>query len=485
MTKIRFSKNIQSLLGGDYLLVVGSMKTLQDGSRLDCLPEELMRLAVDLMTDLDAGERGAAAGTLTGGTPRKLAIGALPDEVSRYNSPARAEAIRRVVAQTQTGKKGKAGILLLLDDAQHWLAAANAVARTLPLYHANKRKGPEPILTLVAMGPDEATLSTPAPIKATVESSREAARLVDAPPTEMHPGQMQKEATRITRGAERVTRKAIIGPRLLDERLGCLHAVGRTAVQPPRLVILTYKPKKPSKTHVALVGKGITYDTGGLSLKTGGHMVGMKTDMGGAAAVLGAFNVLARSGCRHKVSALLCLAENAVGPGAYKPDDIIRAHSGLSVEINNTDAEGRLVLADGVSYAARKLKADVILDAATLTGAQLVATGKLHAGLMCSDGELEQTLVQAGKDSGDLVHPLPFAPEFYRQEFQSAVADMRNSVANRANAQTSCAGQFIHWHMQDTGARWAHVDLAGPATLGKRATGFGVALLSEAVRQLK
>jgi probable aminopeptidase NPEPL1 len=213
-------------------------------------------------------------------------------------------------------------------------------------------------------------------------------------------------------------------------------------------------------------------------------MVGMKSDMGGAAAVLGAFNVLARSGCRHKLSAVLCLAENAVGPSAYKPDDILRAHSGLSVEVNNTDAEGRLVLADGVSYAARVLGADTILDAATLTGAQLVATGKLHAGLMSNDGGLEDLMVEAGRASGDLVHPLPFAPEFYKPEFSSAVADMRNSVANRANAQASCAGQFIYWHIEDTGTRWAHVDLAGPSMLGKRATGLGVALLSEAVRRL-
>jgi len=484
MTKIRFTKSIARLLDGDYLLIVGTESTLRDGSVLDCLPEEHMRLALDLLTDLKPGERGAAAGTLTGSTPRKLAVGVLPDSVSRHNSPARAEAIRRVVSLSSTGTRGKAGLLLFLDEPDHLLPAANAIARALPMYHANKRANPEPILTIAAVGPGERTLTASAQVKTTVESSREAARLVDYPPSEMHPGKMQKEATRILRGCERVTRKAIVGNRLLDAGLGCLHAVGRTALEAPRLVVLTHKPKRSTKKHIALVGKGITYDTGGLSLKTGGHMVGMKSDMGGAAAALGAFNVLARSGCRHKLSAVLCLAENAVGPSAYKPDDILRAHSGLSVEVNNTDAEGRLVLADGVSYAARELGADTILDAATLTGAQLVATGKLHAGLMSNDGGLEELMVEAGRASGDLVHPLPFAPEFYKPEFSSAVADMRNSVANRANAQASCAGQFIYWHIEDTGARWAHVDLAGPSMLGKRATGFGVALLSEAVRRL-
>ncbi len=484
MTTLRFTKSIARILDTDYLLIVGSESTLKDGARLDCLPEEHMRLALDLLTDLSAKERGAAAGTLTSSTPRKLAVGVLPDSVSRHNSPARAEAVRRVVAQSSTGTRGKAGILLLLDDADHYLPAANAIARALPLYHANKAKGPKPVLTIAAMGPDERMLTATSVIQATAHSSREAARLVDFPPSEMHPGQMQKEATKLLRGAERVTRKAIVGDRLLEAGLGCLHAVGRTALQAPRLVVLTYKPKKATKKHIALVGKGVTYDTGGLSLKTGGHMVGMKSDMGGAAAVLGAFNVLARSGCKHRVSAVLCLAENAIGPSAFKPDDILHAHSGLTVEVNNTDAEGRLVLADGVSYAARVLHADTILDAATLTGAQLVATGKLHAGLMCNDGDLESLMVEAGRATGDLVHPLPFAPEFYRPEFTSAVADMRNSVANRANAQSSCAAQFIHWHIEDTGTRWAHVDLAGPATLGKRATGFGVGLLSETVRRL-
>jgi len=213
-------------------------------------------------------------------------------------------------------------------------------------------------------------------------------------------------------------------------------------------------------------------------------MVSMKGDMGGAAAVLGAFKVLATHGCRHKVSLILCIAENAIGPAAYKPDDVLRMHSGKTVEINNTDAEGRLLLADGVSYAARVLKADVVFNAATLTGAQMVATGLLHAAIICNDEPLEQLVLAAGRHSGDLVHPLPFAPEFYKQEFESTVADMCNSVKNRNNAQSACAAQFVWWHIDDTPVKWCHIDLAGPSFPKNRGTGFGVALISEAVRRL-
>jgi probable aminopeptidase NPEPL1 len=233
-----------------------------------------------------------------------------------------------------------------------------------------------------------------------------------------------------------------------------------------------------------LVGKGVTYDTGGLSIKGKSAMPSMKADMGGAAATLAAFRTLATTRSKHKITLLLCLAENAVGPASYKPDDILTMHSGKTVEVNNTDAEGRLVLADGVSYAARVLKVDTIFDAATLTGAQLVATGNVHAAIVSNSAALEQLTVAAGHRSGDLVHPLMFCPELYKREFRSHVADMKNSVRNRSNAQCSCAAQFIHWHIEDTAIDWCHIDLAGPAFIAERGTGFGTALLTAAVSAL-
>ncbi len=496
MTRIRIAKTVDSLLkGADALLIVAPKARLDDGSFLDCLPEPIMRFALDLASDLEPGLTGLAAGSLTGDSPRKVAVGVLPDEVSRHNSPARAEAIRRVVAQSSTGRKGNAAILLVLDDPEHYTAAACAIGKTLSLYKKPARKEPgaraakkptEPKLAILALGPDEEPIGAPRSLMPTVDHAREAARLVDTPPTDLNPKTFQAEASKLLRGMTGITRKAFVGDALLRAGLGGIHAVGRTALDEPRMLVFTYTPtaKKKAKRHIALVGKGITYDTGGLSLKVGGGMVGMKADMGGAAAVLGAFCSLVKGGAPCKVSAVICLAENAIGPAAVKPDDVIRMHSGMTVEINNTDAEGRLVLADGVSYAARKLKADTIIDIATLTGAQGVATGSMHAALIASDEELESTIWESGRRSGDLVHPIPYAPEFYRAEFKSQIADMKNSVANRMNAQSSCAGEFVHWHLDGTDARWAHVDMAFPAMRAGRGTGYGVALLTQAVRDL-
>jgi probable aminopeptidase NPEPL1 len=242
------------------------------------------------------------------------------------------------------------------------------------------------------------------------------------------------------------------------------------------LVVLSYAPPGAART-LAWVGKGIVYDTGGLSLKTKEGMPGMKGDMGGAAAVLGAFAAAVRLGVPARIHALLCVAENAIGPAAIRPDDIITLYSGRTVEINNTDAEGRLVLGDGVAWAVKHLRPDVLVDLATLTGAQLVATGKRHAGVVCNDEELEAAAVRAGRASGDLVHPLPYVPEFFRREFKSDVADLKNSVKDRSNAQSSCAAQFIAEHLGGYDGPWLHVDLAGPSANGERGTGFGVALL--------
>jgi probable aminopeptidase NPEPL1 len=208
-----------------------------------------------------------------------------------------------------------------------------------------------------------------------------------------------------------------------------------------------------------------------------GSMAGMKMDMGGASAVLHAFEAAVLGGFPEELNAVLCLAENSVGPDATRPDDILYMYSGKTVEVNNTDAEGRLVLADGVAYAAKNLKSDVIVDMATLTGAQLVATGRRHAAVVSNCEDLEAAAVRAGKECGDLVHALPYCPEFYSGEFKSNVADMKNSVKDRMNAQTSCAGQFIADHLGDFEGKWLHVDIAGPAMLGGRGTGYGVALL--------
>jgi probable aminopeptidase NPEPL1 len=198
-------------------------------------------------------------------------------------------------------------------------------------------------------------------------------------------------------------------------------------------------------------------------------MAGMKMDMGGSAGVLGAFLTAVSVGdLSAPLHAVLCIAENSVGPLSMRPDDIYTALSGKTVEVNNTDAEGRLVLSDGVYYSYKHLKAKVIIDMATLTGAQGIATGKSHAAIYTNTDEFENLAINAGKYSGDLVFPLPYCPEFFRNEFRSVVADMKNSVADRSNAQSSCAGQFIGNHLEEflnNGGQWCHIDMASPCTM--------------------
>jgi len=219
-------------------------------------------------------------------------------------------------------------------------------------------------------------------------------------------------------------------------------------------------------------------------------MPGMKRDMAATAAMLAAFECAVRGQwcTTQSLHCLLCLAENAVGPWATRPDDIHTLYSGKTVEINNTDAEGRLVLSDGLAYAAKTLNPNVMIDMATLTGAQGIATGKRHAAIYCNDDDLECTVVKAGKLSGDLVHPVPYCPEFFRAEFNSKVADMKNSVQNRSNAQPSCAAQFIGNHISDfldNGGKWVHIDMASPGEEAERATGYGVALLLTALQMMQ
>jgi probable aminopeptidase NPEPL1 len=487
VTTLNFARNAKALLKGAHeLLLIGPAHLLDAENMPRLLGRRLDALVRDLASDLEPGDRGAVATTLGTDGLRWLHVAALPDRLSRYNSPARAECIRYAVCQAGLGHKGKLAVLLLLDDPAHVLAAANAVSRALPAYSA-KSKDTQPRVQLLAVDARGHELAADKATRHIVQLARDAAVLVDTPPSELDPAAFAARARTMLEAVPGVTIEELVGDALLEHGLQGIHHVGRAAASAPRMLVASWDPGGAAQ-HVALVGKGVTFDTGGLHIKARGAMEGMKADMGGAAAVLGAFVALAAGGCRQRLSLVLCLAENAVSTASYKPDDILRMHSGKTVEINNTDAEGRILLADGVSWAARRLEATVVIDAATLTGAQLVATGLVHAAIVSNDEELERLAVQTGRACGDLCHPLPFAPELYRQEFSSPVADLRNSVANRNNAQTSCAAQFIYEHLVDAprakSRRWCHIDLAGPAFPKDRGTGFGVALVAQLVRAL-
>jgi len=490
--KFVFPTTLSRATEGAATLLVMAQHALFEGRPMGKLVgPDIHKWLVELARDVRPGDGGAVGSTLTGSTltgstPRRIALGALPDRVSRYNSDARPEAVHRVAAGAglTKGKALKSAILVVVTKPTQLGATLNAIGRAFPLFSGESKAGDNTEIAIVAANAKGQLIPIDEADVRVMELARNAARLVDTPPSQLHPEELAAEVRSALSAYKHVKISEITGDALLEAKLGGIHAVGRAALHPPRLIVAQYKPPKAAGAHVALVGKGIVFDTGGLHMKHRGFMEGMKSDMGGAAACLGAFCAMVEEKLPRKLSLVLCIAENAVGPLAYKPDDIITMHSGKTVEINNTDAEGRLLLADGVSFAARVLGADVIIDAATLTGAQPLSTGMVHAAVMSNDARLEKALVTAGFVSGDLVHPLPFCPELFQAEFKSPVADMRNSVKNRSNAQSSCAAQFIWSHVDDTSVIWGHVDLAGPAFRADRGTGYGVALLAETVRSL-
>jgi leucyl aminopeptidase len=266
---------------------------------------------------------------------------------------------------------------------------------------------------------------------------------------------------------------------LLAEGFGGVLAVGRGSAVPPRLIEARWRPRGASG-HIVLVGKGITFDTGGLNIKPGSGMRLMHTDMGGGAAVLATVRAVAELGVPIKVTALVPTAQNSVSGSSMRPSDVIRHFGGRTSEVLNTDAEGRLVLADALAYAVARLSPDVLIDIATLTGAAKVALGLRTAGLFTADDSLAQALTQAGDTSDELVWRLPLLEE-YAPLINSDVADANNAAGNPG---ATTAALFLRPFAGDV--PWVHLDIAGPARapetdglLTQGATGFGARLLTQ------
>ncbi|MEZ5280447.1 MAG: leucyl aminopeptidase [Acidimicrobiales bacterium] len=270
--------------------------------------------------------------------------------------------------------------------------------------------------------------------------------------------------------------------RIREERLGGLLAVNAGSIHEPRLVKWSWRPEGATNTLV-LVGKGITFDTGGLSLKPADGMMNMKTDMGGAAAVIGTGAAIAAVAPNVNVVGIACCTDNQPGPTAIMPGDVFTARNGKTVEVLNTDAEGRLVLADGLSLAA-EMEPDAIVDLATLTGACLVALGMDIAGLMGNNDALIGSIEQAAEAADEQVWHLPL-PDKYRKQLDSDVADIKNIGGGRWGG-TLTAGLFLREFAGEHA--WAHLDIAGPASTEeasaicpKGGTGFGVRTLLQLV----
>ena len=313
---------------------------------------------------------------------------------------------------------------------------------------------------------------------------------VNTTPDDFYPAIMAQEAIDIAKVNE-------LECRILDEdyleanNMGAMLAVGRASRHKSKLIHLTYKPTKKPKKKVVLVGKGLTYDSGGLSLKPSDFMVSMKSDKSGGSAVLGVMNAIAALNLPIEVHGIVGAVENMIGGDAYKPDDVLTAKNGKTIEVRNTDAEGRLVLADCLCYAQDEIDGiDYILDFATLTGACVVGVGQYTSGIMGNDERLNHTVVRNALNSGELATTLPFN-RYLRKTIKSEIADICNISSTRYGGAIT-AGMFLENFIKDKyKQKWVHVDIAGPAFVESAwgynphgASGAGVRLTLEFLKNL-
>ncbi|MDZ4229427.1 MAG: leucyl aminopeptidase [Patescibacteria group bacterium] len=313
--------------------------------------------------------------------------------------------------------------------------------------------------------------------------------LVNSPAEEMSPQKLAETAKEIVSNSK----SKEMSVEILDEKqaekagLSAFLAVAKGSENPPRFIHLTYSPKEKAEKRVFIVGKGITFDSGGLSLKPANYMETMKMDMAGAAATLGLFSVIEKLALKVEVHGIIAACENMPSGKAYRPGDILATKSGKTIEVANTDAEGRITLADALAYAAES-KPDVIIDLATLTGACMVALGETVAGLFSNDDELAKKILAAAGEAGEGMAHLPM-PEEYRTLLESSVADLRNiSSSDYGGAIT--AAMFLREFVGKVA--WAHVDIAGPAFFthgrlpyyGVGATGYGVRTLARYLKRI-
>ncbi|HXH98382.1 MAG TPA: M17 family metallopeptidase, partial [Gaiellaceae bacterium] len=314
--------------------------------------------------------------------------------------------------------------------------------------------------------------------------------LANMPPNELTPQTLAEQAQALADEHEHLTAEVLGPDEMAELGMGALLAVGRGSENEPRLVVLRYEPPEPVQPDLllGLVGKSITFDAGGISIKPAASMQDMKGDMAGGAGTLEGIGAVAALGEPVRAIAVLAAAENLPGGHAFRPGDILRAANGKTIEVINTDAEGRLVLADALWFARRE-GATHVLDLATLTGAMELALGDLYAGLFANDDGWRDLVLAAGDRSGDLVWALPLNPR-YRRYVDSTFADLKNGSTLR-QAAPALAAEFLKEFAGD--GPWAHVDMAGPGFLERSrgdylrvpgGTGYGVRLIAELARGL-
>lgn len=321
------------------------------------------------------------------------------------------------------------------------------------------------------------------------EGTNIARTLSQTPPNIATPMWIANEAKKMARKSSNLKCTVMSGKKLEEERLTGHINVGKASENKPCMIRLEYTPARgKSKKPIVLVGKTMSYDTGGLSIKVGGGMAGMKRDKDGGCGVFGAMHIIANVIKPNRpVVALLVSAENSISDEAYRPDDVLTFRNGVTVEITNTDAEGRLVLADGLCWACEKENPEYIVDIATLTGGVVVALGSVFGGMWCDDDDLRAKIEAAGESTGELVWRMPHH-EKYNAMMKSPIADILNSAPIR-EAHPIQGAAFLTYFVEE-GVKWAHLDIAGTHALKKDnefmcagPSGFGARLLADLVER--
>jgi leucyl aminopeptidase len=400
--------------------------------------------------------------------------------------------VAAALAAKEAGRLEVSSIAWALPDTGDDDAAAEALVTgtVLGSYRFDRFKGKRAseqdspaagIEALTLLGPESiATAAETARVYA--EAQNRARDLQMTPANVATPSFLAARAEEIAAGHDAVT-VDVLGPEQIAAKgMGGLVAVNRGGGEPSRLIVLRYAGGGSGPT-LGLVGKGVTFDTGGISLKPGAGMQEMKYDMSGAAAVLESVAAIAELGLAVDLVAVVPTTENMPSGSAIKPGDVITQYNGVTVEVNNTDAEGRLILADALAYAV-ELGAERLVDLATLTGAVTIALGSTYAAVVANDDELAAAVARAGEESGELTWRLPLHPEF-KALMKGKVADLSN-LASKRKAGTITAASFLEEFVGET--PWAHIDIAGTAWevgreyTGNEASGFGVRLLVELAR---
>ena len=448
------------LAPGDGSLVVVAATSSDDGP---VVHGDVAALGLDLdaaldTVEFDGSKDGTARVPLPGGGS-VLVVGC-GEELSRA-------AIRDVGAAASRASAKRDDVDVVLPAGADVAEASQALAEGLVLgaYRFQTHRSEADAATLddvrVHGGADAASLEVGQVLGEATALARD---LVNTAPNHKRPPDLAARAVELAEEAGIAT-NVLDGDALRDGGYGGLLAVGQGSSVDPQLVELTWAPDDAQGDHIALVGKGITFDTGGISLKPSGSMETMKMDMGGTATVLAAIIAIARLGLPIRVTALLCLAENMPSGTAQRVSDVYTARGGTTVEVMNTDAEGRLVMADGIVHAG-EIGAQVIVDVATLTGAAVVALGDRYSVLMSDDDDLATGILAAGEATDEPIWQLPTATREYRELLDSTVADIKNVGGRKAG--TITAGLFLHHFVPDE-VRWAHLDIAGSAWTDKDA----------------